>query len=746
MVKQIERLALVLFNKEIKDLSEDEVFIVLINLVKSVSKEVDLIENKRKLYYLSSEFLLGRMLINNLINLDIYDEVKSVLEENNFDLARIDNLENEPSLGNGGLGRLAACFIDSISTLGMCGEGVSLFYHFGLFKQTFENNIQVPQVDSWISDNSLFEKSDVGFEVKFNNFSVNSVLYNLDIIGYKGKKNKLRLFDVVTVDENLIDHNISYNNTDIMKSLTFFVYPDDTTREGKLLRIHQQYFLVSNAVQLMLKDNSNIKDVEIQINDTHPTLVILELIYQLTQRDMAYEDILGFIATNVSFTNHTILREGLEKWPLDYINEVVPHLSSILYELDRRVKEKNVHSDTYIIDNDNLVHMANICSHYVKSINGVAKLHTEILKSNVLKEVYHLYPEKFNNKTNGITFRRWLKSCNNELYTYLNDLLDIDSAVDYDKLINLLTYQDDLAVLTKLGEIKQNNKLKLKQYLIEKEDVVIDVDSVFDIQVKRIHEYKRQQLNALFIIHTYLNIKKGILPSSSITFIFSGKAAPAYIIAQDVIHLLLTLKDLINSDEVAKKYINIVFVSNYNVSVAEKLIPAADISEQISLASKEASGTGNMKLMLNGAVTIGTMDGANVEIANLVGSDSIYTFGKSAEYVIDAYNNNSYHPWEYYNEEHIKEVIDFIICQEMLKLGNATNLYRLHDELINKDWFMTLLDFNEYISIKTQCINDYSDKNSWNKKVLVNIANAGNFSTDRTIEEYNNDIWHLDKS
>lgn len=743
MVKQLEGLALNLFSKEIAKLSEEEVFIVLVNLVKNKSNEVPEVKGKRKLYYLSNEFLIGRMLINNLINLDLYDDVKLALEANNFDLARIDNLENEPSLGNGGLGRLAACFIDSISTLGLDGEGVGLFYHFGLFKQTFENNMQVPVVDTWISDNSLIEKSDTSFDVKFKDFSVNSTLYNIDIVGYKGGKNKLRLFDITSVDETIVTNNIDFDKTDIIKNLTLFLYPDDSTKEGQLLRIHQEYFLVSNAVQLMLLKNNDINNVEIQINDTHPTLVILELFYQLEQGGMSFDEVLKYISTNVSFTNHTILSDGLEKWPLHYIEQSVPHLVETLFKLDHLVKEKTNNPETYII-RDNIVHMAYLCIHYVKSVNGVARLHTDILIKSELNPFYQLYPKKFNNKTNGITFRRWLKSCNNELYTYLNELLEIDSAFEYDKFSNLLAYKDNKDVVEKISSIKQNNKIKLCDYLKEKEGITIDINSIFDVQVKRMHEYKRQQLNALFIINTYLDIKKGILPKNKVTFIFSGKAAPAYVIAQDVTHLLLTLSDVINNDVEASKYIKVVVVSNYNVSVAERLIPAADISEQISLASKEASGTGNMKLMLSGALTIGTMDGANIEIANLVGSDNIYTFGKSSDYVIDAYKYNSYNARSYYEHETLKPVIDFIVSDLVLAHGNSTNLYRLHNDLINKDWFMTLLDFDEYVMTKNKCISDYSNQYAWHQKALVNIASSGKFSTDRTIKEYNSDIWKLD--
>lgn len=739
------------FDKRIKEASNEEIYLALLELTKGTINKKGTNKGDKKLYYISAEFLIGKLLSNNLINLGLYEEVKEVLSDNGKELTEIEEIELEPSLGNGGLGRLAACFLDSIATLGLNGDGVGLNYHFGLFQQVFENNKQKAVKNPWITSESWLNKSDIKFEVLFGGFKVISSLYDIDVTGYDKSCNKLRLFDIDTIDETLVKDGINFDKEEIKKNLTLFLYPDDSDKAGHLLRIYQQYFMVSNAAQLILLeaeengyDLHKLYDhVVIQINDTHPSMVIPELIRLLGERGIGMEEAIEIVTKTCAYTNHTILAEALEKWPIEYLDKVVPQLMPIIRELDNKVKAKYDDEKVYIIDKDNRVHMAHMDIHYGFSVNGVAALHTEILKEEELKPFYNIYPEKFNNKTNGITFRRWLIHCNNELAKYISELIGDDYKKDATKLENLLKYIDNKEVLKKLGEIKKNNKIALKNYLKETQGVEIDENSIFDIQIKRLHEYKRQQMNVLYIIHKYLDIKNGNIPETPITMIFGAKAAPAYIIAQDIIHTILCLQEIINNDPEVNKYLKVVMVENYNVTKASKLIPACDVSEQISLASKEASGTGNMKFMLNGALTLGTEDGANVEIHELVGDDNIYIFGESSETVIEHYKKADYVSKKYYEKPAIKELVDFIVSDEMIAVGDKENLTRLHKELINKDWFMTLLDLEDYIKTKEIVFKDYEDRETWNRKVLFNISKAGFFSSDRTIEQYNKEIWKL---
>ncbi|KLE14281.1 glycogen/starch/alpha-glucan phosphorylase [Clostridium sp. C8] len=739
------------FNKTIKEASNEEIYLALLELTKGTINKKGTNKGNKKLYYISAEFLIGKLLSNNLINLGLYEEVKEVLSANGKELTEIEEIELEPSLGNGGLGRLAACFLDSIATLGLNGDGVGLNYHFGLFQQVFENNKQKAVKNPWITSESWLNKSDIKFEVLFGGFKVISSLYDIDVTGYDKACNKLRLFDIDTIDETLVKDGINFNKEEIKKNLTLFLYPDDSDKAGHLLRIYQQYFMVSNAAQLILLeaeengyDLHKLYDhVVIQINDTHPSMVIPELIRLLGERGIGMEEAIEIVTKTCAYTNHTILAEALEKWPIEYLDKVVPQLMPIIRELDNKVKVKYDDEKVAIIDKDNRVHMAHMDIHYGFSVNGVAALHTDILKEEELKPFYDIYPEKFNNKTNGITFRRWLIHCNNELTKFISELIGENFKKDATKLENLLKYIDNKEVLKKLGEIKKNNKIALKNYLKETQGVEIDENSIFDIQIKRLHEYKRQQMNVLYIIHKYLDIKKGNIPTTPITMIFGAKAAPAYIIAQDIIHTILCLQEIINNDPEVNKYLKVVMIENYNVTKASKLIPACDVSEQISLASKEASGTGNMKFMLNGALTLGTEDGANVEIHELVGDENIYIFGESSETVIEHYKKADYVSKKYYEKPAIKELVDFIVSDEMIAVGDEENLTRLHKELINKDWFMTLLDLEDYIKTKEIVFKAYEDRETWNKKVLVNISKAGFFSSDRTIEQYNNEIWKL---
>lgn len=742
------------FNKTIEDCTNEELYTGLLTLVKELSNDRKPTSTPRKLYYISAEFLIGKLLSNNLINLGIYDEIKTLLADNGKNLSDIEEIELEPSLGNGGLGRLAACFLDSIATLNLSGDGVGLNYHFGLFKQKFENHLQKEEKNPWITDKSWLNDTNIGFDVEFNGFTVHSKLYDIDVLGYQKGLNKLHLFDIDTIDETIVNDGISFDQKDIRKNLTLFLYPDDSTKEGQMLRIYQQYFMVSNAAQLILMEEKAkghdlhelYKYVCIQINDTHPSMVIPELINRLVLEGIDLHEAIDIVSKTCAYTNHTILAEALEKWHLEDLKQVVPQLIPTIQELNAIAKSRSDNKAVQIIDEHNLVHMAHMDIHFGYSINGVASLHTEILKNSELKAFYELYPEKFNNKTNGITFRRWLLHCNHELSQYITSLIGDEYKTDATKLKDLLKFVDDETVLNKLLTIKQNRKQDLCNYLNKTMHLTLNPNSIFDIQIKRLHEYKRQQMNLLYIIQLLQKIRSGYVPSTPITFIFGAKAAPAYIIAKDIIHAILCLQDIIAKDPIASKYIQVVMVENYNVTNAEKLIPACDFSEQISLASKEASGTGNMKFMLNGAITIGTEDGANVEIHELVGDDNIYIFGESSDDVIAHYNNNDYDAGKYYNnDEIIKNAVDFLISEEMTSIGQTENLHRLHHELISKDWFMSLLDLKAYIQTKDQAYSDYEDRLAWAKKSLINIANAGYFSSDRTIAEYNNDIWHLDK-
>lgn len=741
--------------KEIKSCTNQEIYFGLLSLVNELAskKESNQNNSKKKVYYISAEFLIGKLLSNNLINLGIYNEIKSILNENGKSLSEVEEVEPEPSLGNGGLGRLAACFLDSIATLGLNGDGIGLNYHFGLFKQVFKNNLQSEQKNEWIEKNSWLNKTDITYDIECGGIKLKSRLYDINVIGYNNRVNKLHLFDVESIDESIVDNgSITFNKEDVAKNLTLFLYPDDSDEDGKLLRIYQQYFMVSNGARLILEEcqakGSNLYDLNdyavIQINDTHPTMVIPELIRLLIEKGISMDDAIEIVLKTCAYTNHTILAEALEKWPMDYLEKVVPNLIDIIKELDKRVREKYDDESLYIIDEDNRVHMAHIDIHYTFSVNGVASLHTEILEKNELNNFYEIYPEKFNNKTNGITFRRWLMHCNHELTALIEDLIGDGFKKDAIELEKLQEYVNDEGVLQKLLDIKTNNKLALKNYIKQHQGIEIDENSIFDIQIKRLHEYKRQQMNALYVIHKYLEIKKGNIPSTPITVIFGAKAAPAYTIAKDIIHLILCLQQLINNDDEVNKYLKVVMVENYNVTYAEKLIPACDISEQISLASKEASGTGNMKFMLNGALTLGTEDGANVEIHQLVGDDNIFIFGKDSETVIKHYESEDYESVDIYaRNPKIKEVVDFIISKELMSIGNPENLIRLFKEIVKKDWFMALLDLEDYTKTKEEAFKEYEDRQNWAKKMLINISKAGYFSSDRTIEEYNRDIWKL---
>ena len=740
------------FGKTLEEACMEEIYHALLTIVKGRMKDLKKNTGSRKLYYISAEFLIGKLLSNNLINLGLFDETAEVLKKHVLDINAIEDQEPDPALGNGGLGRLAACFLDSIATLKLPGDGVGLNYHDGLFKQTFADHKQREEKNPWMTGDDWLTRTDVRFEVPFKDLTVTSTMYDIDVPGYKGGKNSLHLFDLDSVDESIIHDGIEFDKEDIRRGLTLFLYPDDSDEKGQLLRIYQQYFMVSNAAQLILKETEERgfdlyhlhEHVVIQINDTHPTMVIPELVRLLMARGFNIDTAIDVVRKTCAYTNHTILAEALEKWPASYLEKVVPQLMPIIRELDKRVRRDFHDEKVYIIDEQERVHMAHIDIHYGQSVNGVAALHTQILEESELKPFYDIYPEKFNNKTNGITFRRWLLHCNHELASYIEELIGSGYKIHAEELEKLLVYQEDEAVLDRLRQIKQNAKLELKKYLKSTQGVEIDETSVYDIQVKRLHEYKRQQMNALYAIYKYLEIKKCNLPKRPITMIFGAKAAPAYTIAKDIIHLILCLQELIDSDPEVSPYLKVVMVENYNVSKAAKLIPACDISEQISLASKEASGTGNMKFMLNGAVTLGTEDGANVEIHQLVGDDNIYIFGKSSDEVIKLYETSGYCSRKIYESDSlVEELVDFIISKKMILTGDPVNLGRLYKELVSKDWFMTLLDVREYIAVKEQMLADYEDERSWARKSLVNIAKAGYFSSDRTIEEYNKDIWHL---
>lgn len=738
--------------KEIAQASNEEIYGALLSMVQEMAGEKERTDSKKKLYYISAEFLIGKLLSNNMINLGIFNEVKDVLAQNGKNIAEIEEVEPEPSLGNGGLGRLAACFLDSIATLGLAGDGVGLNYHLGLFKQEFKNNLQRETPNPWIEEKSWLKKTDVVYPVSFKGLNVNARMYDIEVTGYNNKTNKLHLFDIDSVDETIVEDGIAFNKEDIEKNLTLFLYPDDSDENGRLLRIYQQYFMVSAGAQLILDEctakGCNLHDLAdyavIQINDTHPTMVIPELIRLLVERGLDMDEAIEVVSKTCAYTNHTILAEALEKWPVYYLKKVVPQLMPIIEVLDDKVRRKYEDESVSIIDRNDTVHMAHIDIHYGFSVNGVASLHTEILKETELNNFYKIYPEKFNNKTNGITFRRWLLHCNPALTELLDELIGEGYKKDAAELEKLLAFKDDDKVLDRLVEIKRANKEALCKYLEETQGVKVSPDTIFDIQIKRLHEYKRQQLNALYIIDKYLEIKAGKIPAAPVTAIFGAKAAPAYVIAKDIIHLILCLQEIINNDPEVSPYLKVVMVENYNVTKAEKLIPACDISEQISLASKEASGTGNMKFMLNGAVTLGTEDGANVEIHELVGNDNIFVFGASSDEVIEHYAKADYVARDFYEKNPvIKAAIDFITSEEVLKVGEKENLERLQHEIISKDWFMTLLDFDSYKEKKEEALRAYADQKTWAKKALVNIAKAGYFSSDRTIEEYNRDIWHL---
>lgn len=739
------------YNKTIEKCSNEEIYIALLEMTKQMAEDKVSNEGRKKLYYISAEFLIGKLLSNNLINLGIYDQVRSELEASGKSLAEIEEIELEPSLGNGGLGRLAACFLDSIATLGLNGDGVGLNYHYGLFKQVFDHNLQKETPNPWITDESWLTKTDITYPVQFGGFTVQSRLYDIDVIGYNNRTTKLHLFDIESVDESIVGDTIDFNKEEIEKNLTLFLYPDDSDDKGRLLRVYQQYFMVSNAARLILDESvargSNLHDLAdyatVQINDTHPSMVIPELIRQLQERGILMDEAIEIVAKVCAYTNHTILAEALEKWPIGFLDKAVPQLMPIIRELDNRVRSKVSDESTYIIK-DGLVHMAHMDIHYGYSVNGVAYLHTEILKNTELNNFYKLYPEKFNNKTNGITFRRWLMACNPELSAQITEWIGDGWKKDANELEKLGVLANDDAALDKLLNIKAGKKADLKNYLKQTQGFDFDENSIFDIQVKRLHEYKRQQMNALYVIHKYFEIKAGKKPTTPITVFFGAKAAPAYIIAKDIIHLILCLQQIINNDPEVSPYLKVFMVENYNVTMAEKMIPACDISEQISLASKEASGTGNMKFMLNGAITLGTMDGANVEIAELVGKDNIYTFGEDSQTVIDRYARGDYRSRSYYDSnEDLKRAVDFIVSDTVKAVGCSENLERLYNELLNKDWFMTFPDFSEYVETREKAYAAYDDRKAWAKKMIINISKAGFFSSDRTIAQYNKDIWKL---
>ena len=751
-MKALETMIQNMFHKDCAACTDQEVYEALLTYTKEQLAAKGYHDGKKKIYYISAEFLIGKLLSNNLINLGIYDEVAEFLKKNGKSLAEIESVEPEPSLGNGGLGRLAACFLDSIATLGLPGEGIGLNYHLGLFKQVFEDNLQHEVPNPWITPDSWLTATDVTYMVPFRGFSLKSTMYSIDVAGYENKAIHLNLFDIDLADESMVHDGITFNKKDILHNLTLFLYPDDSDEDGRKLRVYQQYFMVSNAAQLILDEavskGSNLHDLAdyavVQINDTHPSMIIPEFIRLLGERGIDFDEATEIVSHVCAYTNHTILAEALEKWPIHYLEDIVPQLVPIIRKLDEKVKAKYPAENLAIIDSNNLVHMAHMDIHYGFSINGVAALHTEILKNSELHQFYEIYPEKFNNKTNGITFRRWLMYCNQPLTKFISSLIGEGYKKDADELKKLLAYKDDQKVLDQLLEIKTNAKKLCKDFVLENTGIEIDENSVFDIQIKRLHEYKRQQLNALYIIYKYLEIKDGKEPERPITFIFGAKAAPAYYIAKDIIHLLLTLETLIQNDPDVAPYMKLVMVENYNVSAAEKLIPACDISEQISLASKEASGTGNMKFMLNGALTLGTMDGANVEIAELVGNENIFTFGEDSQTVIDRYARGDYKSRSYYEKDsELKRAVDFIVSDTVKSVGCSENLERLYNELLNKDWFMTFPDFEEYIATREKAYTAYTDRKAWSKKALINISKAGFFSSDRTIEQYNKEIWKL---
>ena len=757
MEKRLQEVLEKRFHKTLDTCTKEELFHALMEITKEATGNLKRNEGSKKLYYISAEFLIGKLLSNNLINLGLYEETEKVLKSHGYELCEIEELEMEPSLGNGGLGRLAACFLDSIATLGLPGDGIGLNYHFGLFQQKFTNHKQQELKNPWITKESWLNRQSFTCKVPFKDFTLDGVLYDIDVPGYDSGCNRLHLFDVDTIDESIVPENsIDFDKKKVQENLTLFLYPDDSDDAGRKLRIYQQYFMVSCGAQLILKEMEDAgydlhelnNHAVIQINDTHPSMVIPELIRLLTEeKGFTMDEAVEVVSKTCAYTNHTILAEALEKWPMEYLEEVVPNLVPIIKELDERVRKTVKDESTYIIDAQDRVHMAHMDIHYGFSVNGVAALHTEILKNSELKNFYDLYPERFNNKTNGITFRRWLMHCNPMLTRYIESLIGNGFKKDATELEKLLAFENDETVLNKLEEIKMEKKLEFKEYMEETQGLTIDEHSIIDVQVKRLHEYKRQQMNALYAIYKYLDIKAGNKPSTPITMIFGAKAAPAYVIAKDIIHLILCLQELIEKDPEVRPYFRVLMIENYNVSKAAKVIPAANISEQISLASKEASGTGNMKFMLNGALTLGTEDGANVEIRDLVGEENIYIFGRKPQDVIDLYEAGTYSSKEIYEEDAlIHKLVDFITGEELLAIGDEESLTRLHRELIGKDWFMTFLDFDAYKKAKDKALAAYTDQKEWAKKMLVNIAEAGYFSSDRTIEQYNRDIWKLTRS
>ncbi len=735
-------------NNDIKGSNINEIYDAVLKMTQEQIAEIKHVEGERKLYYISAEFLIGKLLTNNLMNLGIYDEVESILKEAGIKISDLEDYEAEPSLGNGGLGRLAACFLDSIATLGINGEGLGLNYHYGLFKQVFENNKQFETKDVWMNKPSWMRKTDFVTDVEIAGQNLQSRMYEIDIVGYNDKKTSLRLFDLESTDENLVNDTITFDQSAIDKNLTLFLYPDDSTEEGLRLRFAQQYFMVASSLAYVLDQykkplNEIHKHIVIQINDTHPSLAILLMFKHLLNNKIKFNEAVEIVSNLFAYTNHTILAEALEKWPLSYFETVDKDLLPILEKLDKLVKSRSKNEKVALIDKFDVVHMASLAIHFSFSVNGVAALHTQILTESELNDFYKLYPNKFNNKTNGITFRRWLQFSNRKLSDYIESLIGDSFKADAMQLEKLIDFIDDEDVLEELLAIKADKKHDLNVFIKDHQNIDILENGIYDIQIKRLHEYKRQQMNLLYIIHKYKEIKAGILPKRPLVFFFGSKAAPAYTIAKDIIHTLLTLEEIIEKDLVVSKHLQIVFVENYNVTKAEYLIPACDVSEQISLASKEASGTGNMKLMLNGALTLGTMDGANVEIAQLVGEKNIYIFGKDSDTIIEHYKNATYIAKDYYKIPVIKEAVDFITSDIMLKYGDKTNLERLHHELVSKDWFMTLIDFEDYIKVKDQMFTDYEDRLGWAKMMLVNISKAGFFSSDRTIADYNKEIWKV---
>lgn len=749
---KLEMLVSEKLGKAISESSNQEIYQALMAVVQDMAVQKESNAGKKKVYYVSAEFLIGKLLSNNMINLGIYEDVRKMLAANGKDICEIEEIEAEPSLGNGGLGRLAACFLDSIATLGYNGAGIGLNYHLGLFQQKFADHMQKETKNPWMDRSGWLKRTDVGFPVSFGNMTLQSVMYEILVTGYGNRTNKLQLFDIDSVDESIVQDGISFDKKEIAKNLTLFLYPDDSDEDGRKLRIYQQYFMVSNGAQLILKEcearGCNLYDLPdyavIQINDTHPTMIIPELIRLLIARGLSVDDAIDVVSRTCAYTNHTILAEALEKWPLHYLQEIVPQLVPIIEILDDKVRRKYADESVAVIDRNDVVHMAHIDIHYGFSVNGVAALHTEILKETELHHFYQLYPEKFNNKTNGITFRRWLLYCNPLLTDQITEWIGDGYKKDAAELKKLEKFASDEQSLQNLLQIKKENKHQLSEYLKRTQGIELNENSVFDIQIKRLHEYKRQQMNALYVIYKYLEIKSGKLPKTPITVIFGAKAAPAYVIAKDIIHLILCLQELVNQDPEVSPYLNVVMVENYNVTLAEKLIPACDISEQISLASKEASGTGNMKFMLNGAVTLGTEDGANVEIHQFVGDDNIYIFGAKSDEVIAHYEKSDYRPSDYYTKNPmIQKAVEFITGPQMMEIGKKENLERLSSELKKKDWFMTFLDLEDYIRTKERALEDYTDRKTWAKKMLANISNAGFFSSDRTIREYNRDIWKL---